>query len=326
MQLKPIISVIVPVFNAEVHIEECIRSILAQQFDQFELILINDGSTDLSGTICDRIAREDCRIRVIHQKNAGVAIARAEGIRNASGEWIAFADADDRLYPNNLALLYDTAVKGSYDIVKGSIINTRGKKFIHRETTPFDGISFLKSILKDTTFAYIYAAIYKKSIFDDDCICKDRSIRIGEDVLTNMLLSKRITKAKNITDIIYYYRTNPESVMSQKIPHPDYWKRYYESFAKTVTDLGIIGDMTQIQIIKQIKAFLEPEIPFDSIVFSRLQKEISHAEKEYGFKNKYACWFRNPLLFRSYKTFKRIHLQLKSLKHTRRLSKREIIY
>ena len=326
MQLKPIISVIVPVFNAEAHLEECIRSILAQQFNQFELILVNDGSTDLSGAICDRIAQQDCRIRVIHQKNTGVAQARAEGIRNAEGSWIVFADADDRLYPNNLALLYDTAVQGAYDIVKGSIINTRGKKFIHRDTMPLDGSSFLKSVLNDTTFAYIYAAIYKKSIFDDDCICKDRSIRIGEDVLTNMLLSKKITKAKNIADIIYYYRTNPESVMSQKIPHPDYWKRYYESFVKTVTDPDIIKDITQIQIKKQIKAFLEPEIPFDSIVFSRLQREISHAKKENNFKSKYACWFGHPILFRGYKTFKRIHLQLKSLKHTRHLLKREVIY
>lgn len=326
MQLNPIISVIVPVFNAEAHIEECIRSILAQQFDQFELILINDGSSDLSGSICERIAREDCRIRVIHQKNAGVALTRAEGIRNARGAWIAFADADDRLYPNNLSLLYETAVKGSYDIVKGSIINTRGKKFIHRDTTPLDGISFLKSVLNDTTFAYIYAAIYKKSIFDEDCICKDRSICIGEDVLTNMLLSKKITAAKNITDIIYYYRTNSESVMSQKIPHPDYWKRYYESFAKTITDSGIKQDIIQLQIKKQIKAFLEPEIPFDPIVFSRLQNEICQAKKEYDFKSKYAGWFSNPLLFRSYKSFKRIHLQLKSLKHTRHLLNREIIY
>ena len=89
------ISVIVPVYNVEQYVGECIESILNQSFYDIELILINDGSKDNSGFICDEYAKKDNRIKVIHKKNEGVSIARNIGIKNASGKYIAFVDSDD---------------------------------------------------------------------------------------------------------------------------------------------------------------------------------------------------------------------------------------
>lgn len=91
------ISIIVPVYQVEKYISECIESILAQTFTDFELILVDDGSTDNSGKICDEYAEKDKRIRVFHQKNYGVSAARNNGIANASGNYICFVDADDRV-------------------------------------------------------------------------------------------------------------------------------------------------------------------------------------------------------------------------------------
>ena len=89
------ISIIIPVYNVEKYISECIESILKQTYNNFELLLINDGSTDTSGNICDKYAELDKRIRVFHKKNEGVGIARNLGIEHARGEWICFIDSDD---------------------------------------------------------------------------------------------------------------------------------------------------------------------------------------------------------------------------------------
>ena len=94
---NPTISVIVPVYNAEKYLSRCIDSILVQTFTCFELLLVDDGSTDCSGRICDEYAKRDTRIRVIHKENGGVSSARNLGLDNAKGEWICFCDSDDLL-------------------------------------------------------------------------------------------------------------------------------------------------------------------------------------------------------------------------------------
>lgn len=91
----PLISIIIPVYKAEKYLHCCVDSVLAQSFTNFELILIDDGSPDNSGTICDEYAKQDRRIKVFHQENQGVSAARNLGIEQAKGEWIAFIDSDD---------------------------------------------------------------------------------------------------------------------------------------------------------------------------------------------------------------------------------------
>ena len=102
MNITPKISVIVPVYNAEKYLHRCIDSILSQTFTDFELLLINDGSKDSSGAICDEYAAKDNRVRVFHKENGGASSARNLGLDNAKGEWIAFVDSDDLLEVNML--------------------------------------------------------------------------------------------------------------------------------------------------------------------------------------------------------------------------------
>ena len=103
----PLISVIVPVYNVEDVLSRCIDSILAQTFQEFELILVDDGGPDRSGEICDDYAQRDSRIRVIHQKNSGVSVARNAGIEASVGQYIAFVDSDDYIAEDYLQVLYD---------------------------------------------------------------------------------------------------------------------------------------------------------------------------------------------------------------------------
>ena len=97
--MMDLISIIVPVYNTEKYLDRCIQSILSQTYTDFELLLIDDGSTDSSGVICDKYAEQDSRVRVFHKENGGVSSARNIGLDNANGVWITFCDSDDWVYP-----------------------------------------------------------------------------------------------------------------------------------------------------------------------------------------------------------------------------------
>ena len=102
---KPIISIIIPVYNVQNFLPRCVDSILAQSFKNFELILVDDGSTDTSGFICDEYAHKDSRIRVFHNENCGAAAARKFGVSQAMGQWIEFVDSDDSITPDSIEKL-----------------------------------------------------------------------------------------------------------------------------------------------------------------------------------------------------------------------------
>ncbi|NQP51812.1 glycosyltransferase family 2 protein [Streptococcus suis] len=116
---KPLISIIVPVHNVETYLEQCIHSVLNQTYSNWELLLINDGSTDSSGTICDDYAKGDERIRVVHKNNGGLSDARNAGINNCTGEYITFLDSDDGIREDFLETCLTTAIQHDVDIVIG---------------------------------------------------------------------------------------------------------------------------------------------------------------------------------------------------------------
>ena len=117
MTSKPVVSIIVPVYNTEKFLHRCIDSILTQTYTDFELLLIDDGSKDSSGTICDEYAAKDVRVRVFHKENGGVSSARNMGLDNARGEWITFVDSDDWIDDNYLEALYGACIVSGSDIV-----------------------------------------------------------------------------------------------------------------------------------------------------------------------------------------------------------------
>ncbi len=114
--MNPLISLVIPVYNVEKYLNKCIQSVLAQTYDNFEVILVDDGSTDNSGKICDEYAEKDNRATVYHQKNSGVSVARNVGLENAKGELISFIDADDWIDEKYLEKLADAQVKYNADL------------------------------------------------------------------------------------------------------------------------------------------------------------------------------------------------------------------
>mgnify|MGYP002588121020 CR=1 FL=1 len=132
------ISVIVPVYQAESYLLRCMESIRLQTWQTYEVILVDDGSLDAGGALCDSYAQQDARIRVIHQENRGLSAARNAGIKKANGEWIAFVDADDAVAPSYLETLYQAAVmKHCHSVVLSSLINNCRKVLYGMEAVAY---------------------------------------------------------------------------------------------------------------------------------------------------------------------------------------------
>ena len=116
---RPLISIIIPVYNSEKYLNECICSCIEQTYDNIEIVLVDDGSLDNSLEICKSYGMKDSRVKTIHQPNAGVSAARNTGLRNAKGDYIFFLDSDDEIYSNSIELLLKDMIKYEADIVSG---------------------------------------------------------------------------------------------------------------------------------------------------------------------------------------------------------------
>jgi len=164
-----VISVVVPIYKVEKYIHRCVDSILSQSFTDFELILVDDGSPDACGKICDEYAEKDSRIRVIHQKNGGLSAARNSGIDIAQGEWLSFIDSDDWVHPDYLRLLYEAAVENSTDISIGLYVRTDGRGDI--DNAPINPRISIEQpegfwIEKRTNATVAWGKLYRWRLFD----------------------------------------------------------------------------------------------------------------------------------------------------------------
>lgn len=204
------ISVIIPVYNVEKYLYRCLNSIINQSYKDLEIILVNDGSTDSSGQICDDFSKKDNRIKVIHKENEGVSIARNTGISIATGDYLAFVDSDDFIDEKMFERLLNNAIKNDADISMCNFKSTGGDicecTYINEEYV-FDSQRALKHLYIDMDLCFVIfcAKLFKRHLFDDIVI---PSVICGED---NYILYKILLKAKTIaydksTMYMYFYR------------------------------------------------------------------------------------------------------------------------
>ena len=207
------ISVIVPVFNVAGYLPQCVDSILSQDYGNLEVILIDDGSTDGSGEICDRYAALDSRVRVIHQKNGGAAAAKNAGLRLATGEYLAFADSDDYLEPGAYGFLMKVLLENGADAVQGSFRevyrNRAEEQRISEEI--LEGYDYLLRFPKDFSCALLWNKLYRRAIFDG--VSFEEGHKIDDEYFTyqGFLQPRKVVRADRI---VYNYRKRASSVMS----------------------------------------------------------------------------------------------------------------
>ncbi|MGM9549255.1 MAG: glycosyltransferase family 2 protein [Faecousia sp.] len=214
MTEQPLISVIVPVYKVERYLDRCVQSIVGQTFQNMEIILVDDGSPDACGAMCDAWAERDSRIKVIHQENAGGGQARNAGLNGASGDLIAFVDSDDYIAPDLYQHLYGLLERGA-DIAECGFVETvddcavfGGNDEEVRFYTPLDA---MRCHIRDTAFRQlIWNKLYRRETIGD--IRFPAGTKIDDEFFTYRVLGNagRLVRSEKIG---YAYRQQPGSVM-----------------------------------------------------------------------------------------------------------------
>jgi glycosyltransferase involved in cell wall biosynthesis len=226
----PKISIIVPVYNVEAFLPDCINSILNQKVKELEVILINDGSVDGSGTICNEFASVDKRVKVIHTKNQGASAARNSGIQLAKGEYIGFVDSDDTICEYMYEKMYQRAIQEDSDIVACGYMEIDNSTGLRQQwITPLNNQlliegqnirkTFEESLIKNKILGYasLCNKLYKRSFIVNNQLKIKEDIKIAEDLCFNIEVLARAKRICAINEPLYKYRRiNSESIMNKK--------------------------------------------------------------------------------------------------------------
>lgn len=245
--MTPEVSIIVPVYNAETKISRCIDSILNQTYKNFELILLDDGSSDESGSICDTYAQKDNRIIVVHKENSGVSDTRNLGISMAKGTYLQFLDSDDWITPDATALFFRAATEHNCDMVIADFYRVIGERVSPKGAIEEDGLmdrtAFAEIMLQspaDFYYGVLWNKFYKRSVIEQYQIKMDNSVSWCEDFMFNLEYIRHIQTVYALKVPIYYYVKTKDSLVSQgmSMKKTIQMKRmvfsYYNAFYKDV--------------------------------------------------------------------------------------------
>ena len=199
------VSIVIPVYNKAEYISDCLESLLQQDFDDFEIVAVNDGSTDDSGRICDEKAAEDARIRVIHTENGGVTAARRKGVEQAAGEYIMFVDADDGLLSGAIKTLYDAIMHSGADEVIAPFSTNLGVL----SPVVYDGFANPDELIRyiitnKNRFPVLWSILFRRELLSD-VLDTPREIIEGEDKLMQVKILLKQPKVYFISKPAYIY-------------------------------------------------------------------------------------------------------------------------
>lgn len=330
--MTPKLSIVVPVYNVEQYLNKCVDSILAQTFRDFEVILLDDGSTDGSGEICDEYAKKDSRIKVIHQQNGGLSCARNNGIKIATGNYIGFSDSDDWIEPEMYQKMLTAAETQKADIVVCRLqrVNENGGDIV--EITGYDICLSMnrweatQEILKDDLMrSYAVNKIYKRSLFNgiEYPLC-----RYFEDTFTTYKLIYKANKIVTTPYIGYNYRFNPNSLCNNTdIDYSKKVKREYDNalafgerymFCKQDEKLSDVKVECANKAYMRIRSFIHLQAHKNIVLTSKQKKEIDRIMKSFVLCDLKDFSWKEKIDFLAYKYCKpmlMIYLKILSVVH-----------
>lgn len=257
----PKISVIVPVYNVEKYLSICIESVLNQSFKNFELILINDGSSDKSGIICDKYSLKDKRISVVHKENEGVSAARNYGLKICRGEYVIFIDSDDFIDSDTLEVSYNMAKHNNIDtVIFGieSFDDSDRKELITynqlKDTKIYSSKDAIKKFLNYEIRGYSCNRLVKRTVLIENNILYPEGIRFGEDICPTLKIISNSNKVMLFNKPMYHYRQSNSSA-SKKLSEKDL-KDYISQVDESIKFYESLNyDIDMLDYIKTFKIF-----------------------------------------------------------------------
>jgi len=269
--MNPVVSVICPVYNVEAYLGRCVESILTQTFSDFELLLVDDGSSDKSELICDEYANKDNRVRVFHKENGGANSARAFGIKKSIGNWIMFVDSDDWLENLALADLYNN-IETNIGIVIG-MIDIHPKM----ESKVINSSDYLQMQFRGK-FMGPCAKLIKRSLFTEHTLAIPPEITNMEDWIMNVRIAYQNKENVFITDrIIYHYNKTLGSLSNTFRLQTGYWDKIYNQMVMHFSkkDLNMYSsDLIHLRLLF-VKSELSAKISYSKFLIT----EARNAQK-----------------------------------------------
>ena len=293
MNDNPKISIIVPVYKVEQYLRQCLDSVLVQTFGDWECILVDDGSPDNSGSICDEYAKKDPRFRVIHKENGGVSSARNEGLKHTSGEWVYFVDSDDTLYPDALSI-FAIMIGDSVDAIMAGYtvsqefydrIILKDLKFNYRMKSICDSLMEMYNPIDFSYQGYLWCKLFKKSIIEKWSLEFNEAIYFNED---RLFIVDYLCKCKNniayTTYPVYGYVNRSTSAMGslQKQYNPrfvtdfDAYLMMYDIIKSYTKDKKLISYAKKgiAYSFKQNMVFMEKFNVFDKDTYKHMRNKL----------------------------------------------------
>lgn len=327
------ISILVPVFKVEDYLARCINSVLSQDFNDFELILVDDGSPDKCPTICDDFAQRDNRIIVIHKENGGLVSARLAGFQASKGKYLMFLDSDDWLFPHALTMLYKKIIKG-YDIVKGNDMRVVGDIMhgeIERPKRLGEDIHGTKNYLRCTfrgeLLPYIWGGLYRRELFSEEIFNHLLDISICEDMLTNIAIWRGVNRYATINETVQAYFINPDSMMQQVVVSHQYLRKVSEIIYKSIADTkdeDILMIAQARQMAAHLRVFFMPELSWSQLYYEKirffLRKENHRTILSRMIDHKFLYFISIPYAFRFYTmVYRKLYKSFKLKRINRRI-------
>ena len=232
----PTFSFVVPVYNVEQYLGKCIESVLGQTYSDFELILVDDGSTDSSGKICDSYQEKDNRIHVIHKKNAGVSAARNVGIEQARGEYICFIDSDDWIESNYLSEIkaeiadFDILFFGCVWHYEDGSVRSLCPPAVECRTDIYDAVSLLlQNDMQVNYFGFTWNNVFRRDIIDRHHIRFVEHLPVSEDEVFTLAYCNHAKTLKVVPSPLYHYLWKQQG-LTHKDKTPEEWRLLADSF------------------------------------------------------------------------------------------------
>lgn len=314
---QPKISVIVPIYKAEKFLHGCVDSILSQTFKDFELLLVDDGSPDSSGAICDEYAQFDSRVRAFHIPNGGANRAREYGVSKAhTNEFITFVDSDDSLPPTALQDLY-ALTNEMYDIVVGSY-DRNPKQYVDGEMDKFE---LVQKIYHYDIASSPYAKLFRRELFDNNTFDLPRDFVMGEDFIMNLRLAFACKRDIKVSpQIVYHYSDNAEGIMNTFNYTLEYLEKsyYYKKNAIPGEFLDRCMPYCIANILKANHIIVGHYYTTKTYSPTPLHQLIVKDIHTYDYKGmwweRFALHFSNPTFSRVYLWIREVIILLKKLK------------
>lgn len=293
---EELITIIIPVYNIEAYLPRCLETVAAQTYRNLEIILVDDGSTDTSGAICDDFADKDCRALVIHQHNSGLWAARNAGQKIARGQYLMFVDGDDYIHLDAIRTMWEALQNSSYDL---AIISEKKVQSLYEDIeSPGENIKivldqkqlFEKTVTGNFTLGVVWNKLYRKGLIDNIWA---RNYARAQDMDYNLRVYMNTTQAIWIQRALYYWVQRPGSLTKT----PDFLFQYQTCrvniIYQNLVELPKDGKHYQVVLLKKlyrILVFLKHSrwSSNNSIV---LCKTIEKATK----RDYWLCWRINPL-------------------------------